>query len=207
MNSLSQKALSLAGIVFALSSLTACRATQLGAVTKDPTYDSRAMRRVFVVALVKTDRGQKMLEDEFVRQLTSRGREAVASYTLVPRDTKLESDAWKKLILDYGFDTVIISRLVDMKVVEKEYSAKINMPSTVGTGYGYANYYSYSYAAVYQPSSYVREQTASVETRVFDLTSGKEVWSAHSKTEIAWGGDPVPQVRTFVKTLFNTARR
>ena len=203
MEKFSAWAVALTGIALALFSLSACQATHLSAVKKDPTYDPRGMRRVFVVAVMQTDRGQKMLEDEFVRQLNGTGRQAVASYTMVPHENKLDPEAWKELIRANGWDTVIVSRLVDMKVVEKEFSEKVNYPH-YGSGYGY---YGMPYAAAYKPSSYVREQTASIETKVFDVAGGKEVWSAHSKTDITWGGDPVPQIRTYVETLIKEARQ
>ena len=131
------------------------------------------------------------------------GRYAIASHTLVPHETKLEPEAWKKLMNDHGFDTLILCRLVDMQVKEKDMGAKVNLP-TMGTGY---SYYSHTYAQVYQPASYVREQTALLETRVFDVATEKEVWSAQSKTEIAWGGDPEAQVKKFVALLAKAAKK
>ena len=85
----------LAVIAITLISLAACRATDVSNVSRDSAYDPRGMRRVLVMAVVKTDRSQKILEDELVKQLAESGREAVASHTQVPRGTKLEEAQWK----------------------------------------------------------------------------------------------------------------
>lgn len=204
MNWIFRKRVVLAGIAFTLMSLPACTATELSNVKKDPTYDPRVMKHIFVVAVLKTERAQKMLEDEFVQQLKNNGRDAVASYTIVPHDHKLDSETWKSLIRAHGWDTVVISRLVKMDESEKDIGMKVVPQGNAGSGYGY---YGTPYTSEYQPSSYVREQTAFIETKVFDVTSDREVWSVQSKTKIEWGGDPVPQIHKFVKTLINQARR
>lgn len=188
----------LSAAVIAGTVLPACNATQIATVSKDSTYDPAAMRRVLVIAVVKTDRIQKMLEDAFVRQLQKRGREATASYTMVPHDRTLEPDAWKKLIADYGWDAVLVSRLTDSQVVEKETGAKVLQSDAYGAAYRYY---------VYQPSSYIRDETDVMETRVFDMTADREVFFAKTKTRIAHGGDPEVQIRRFVDTLTRAARR
>ena len=188
-----------------LLGLQGCRATHLSAVKKDPTYDPAGMRRVFVVAVVKTERIQKMLEDEFVRQLTSDGRQAVASYTVVPHGKK----SWSLTRGSRSSAPMVVIRSLfrawwKCKRRRRSWTRKVVPPGTPGSGY-----YTYgsAYAAVYQPASYVREQTASIETKVFDVAGDKEVWSVHSKTEIAWGGDPEEQVRTTRASPLSSRKR
>jgi hypothetical protein len=186
-------------------SLAACGGgTRVSEVRKDASYDPATMHQVFVVAVVKAERIQKMLEDEFVSQLQTRGRQAIASHTVVSRDKPLDRAAWVKLVTDNHCDTVIVSRLTSSKVEnEKEVGAKINLPDA-GSGYGYGYY---TYAQAYSPGSYSRDETAFVETKVFEVASEREVWSAQSKTEIVWGRDAAIQVRQFVKTLFQAAKK
>ena len=191
--------LSAAG-VFAL--LAGCAATQLSDVTKDPAYNPAGMKRVFVVAFVKTDRGQKMLENEYVHQLNDLGKEAVASNTLIARDTTLTREAWNKLIADNHWDTVVLTRLLEMQETEKEIGMKFHAG---GVGESY-NFYSMYANTLYQPSSYVRERTAFLETQVIDVASGKIVWSAKSKTEISPGGDHEVEMHKFVQLLIREAR-
>jgi hypothetical protein len=144
-----------------------------------------------------------MLEDAFVKQISRRGKEAIASYTLVPPGTQMEEAAWTKLVTDNRFDTVVICRLTELELTkEKDLDPKFVRMNNAGA----YNYYGSSYRQAYQPGSYIREETAHVETHVFDVASGKSVWSATSKTEILHGGDPEPQIRKFVETLMARAK-
>jgi hypothetical protein len=184
--------------------LGACKGTHVSDVRKDPTYDPKTMHRVFVVAVVKAPRIQEMIEDEFVRQLEATGRQAIASHTIVARGRTLDHDAWVNLINENHSDSVVLSRLTSSEVEnEKDMGAKLN---DTQMGSGYSGAYT-TYAAFYKPASYTRDETAYVETKVFDLVSGREVWSAKSKTEIVWGGDPEPQVKRFVELLVRAAKK
>jgi len=194
-----------AAVALGVAILAGCGATKLKNVKKDASYDPRSMKRVFVAAVVKSRRVQKMVEDEFVRQLQDSGRDAVASYTVVARDAQLQPEEWKKLIRDHQCDSVVLTRLTHLDSKENDMEAKVNLP-TQGTGYSYT-YYATSYAAAYTPATYVRDETAYLETKVFDTATEREVWSVQSETELTWGGDPEPQIRKFVSLLIREAKR
>jgi hypothetical protein len=181
----------------------ACQTTRVSNIHRDPTYDPQTMQRVFVAAVVKAPRVQSMIEDEFVRRLEKQGRQAIASHNQVSRGVTLDRDAWVKMITDNHCDTLILSRLTSSVVEnEKDIGAKVNLPDT-GSGYGYGYY---SYAQTYSPGSYSRDETAFIETKVFDISTQREVWSAQSKSEIVWGRDPEVQVRQFVDQLMRAAK-
>ena len=184
--------------ILAAIGLAACSLTKVVSETKDPTYKPQSMQRVLVIALTKGPSAQKWIEDAFVENLQKRKGEGVASYTLTRRGEQLDEAAWKKIVDDNHFDTVIISRVVDFDVKEEDVNPKL----VIGTGSGYG-YYSNSYRAVYQPGSDISKVNATIETRVFDVASGKMVFSAHSKTNILKGRDPQVQAHDFAELLMD----
>ena len=85
-----------------------------------------------------------------------------------------------------------------MDVVDKDEVVSSDpkvIKATTSSGY-------YGYRYVYQPGyTSVPEQTARVETRIFNVSADKMVWSAHSETDIEWGRDPEAQIRDFVSLM------
>jgi hypothetical protein len=187
------------GMIATLLAIAGCAPTQVRAPVKDPTYEARSMQRVLVIVAVRQPRNQKMLEDEFVRNLQKRKKEGVASYTLVREGEQLEEAAWKQLVTSNRFDTVIVSRLIKMDVEQKkqmESDPKFLITPSNG-GYGY-----YGYRYVYQPGfSTTPEETAILETRIFNVAEDKMVWAAQSQTDIEFGRDPEAQIRDFVRLM------
>jgi hypothetical protein len=190
-----KKSVAILGLIAAI--LSGCKSTQVLSLQKEPGYNARSMRNILVIAVVRKPATQRLLENEFVRQLGKRDGQGVASYTLVREGDVLDRDAWKKLISERHFDSVIVSRLVDLSVVEKDVSAKF-LNAEQANGYGY---YSSGCQVVYQPGFTVRKETAAMETRIFDAAADKLLWAAHSKTNLEQGRDPEAQVRDFVSHM------
>jgi hypothetical protein len=185
--------------LIAVLALAGCAQTQVTAKKEDPAFKPEAMRRVLVVAVVRKAATQRLLEDAFVKNLPKRGAEGFASHTLVREGEKLEMEAWKKIVTDNRFDAVIVSKLIDFDVQEKDVDPKYVVGYS-GTGNVYG-YYSAAYQVVYQPGFTIRKETAGVETRVFDVGQDKLVWGARSKTNIEQGRDPEAQVRDFARLM------
>jgi hypothetical protein len=184
--------------VLAVLVLTACASTKITSTSKDPAYNARDMHKVLVLAMVRRPANQVFLEDEFVRRLKAKRTEAVAAHTLVREGEPLDEAAWKQMIQDNHFDAVIVSRLTKMDTIDKEEVTSSDpkvLRATTSSGY-------YGYRYVYQPGyTSVPEQTARVETRIFQVAADKMVWSARSETDIEWGRDPEAQIRDFVRLM------
>jgi hypothetical protein len=189
----------ISGLAVALLTLASCMATQVTSVTKDPSFQTRDMHHILVIAIMRRPANQQLLEDEFVRRITRKGADAVSAHTIVKEGEPQDEAAWKQMILNNHFDTVLVTRLkhMDVEQKEEEKSSGPKFLQTPSTGYGY-----YGYRYVYQPGyTSVPEQTAMVETRIFRVAEDKMVWSAQSKTDIEWGRDPEAQIRDFVDLM------
>jgi hypothetical protein len=57
-----------------------------------------------------------VVEDEFVRQLKARGNDAIASYTVLPREEKLEKEAVLKKVQELGADVIILVKFLKKEV-------------------------------------------------------------------------------------------
>src|SRR4030042_3569090 len=63
--------------------VTACAATQIKTVWKDPSYQARPTK-IMVIGVAKNPLSRRMFEDEFVLQLKARGTDALASSAVLP---------------------------------------------------------------------------------------------------------------------------
>jgi len=161
--------------------LSACATTQLTSVWKDPSYQTRPAR-IMVVGLAKNPLNRRLFEDEFVKQLKSRGTDAIASYTVVPDEEQADQQVIAKKVAEAGADAVLITRLVSRKVVQVYVPGTAYYPPPY---YGrWPDYYGYGYRYLYTPGYIANDEYAVIETNLYDAKSDKLVWAASSETGI-----------------------
>jgi hypothetical protein len=158
--------------------LSSCTGTKMVQVWREPSYQPKPVKRIFVVCIMPNDRVRVVVENTLAQALTDKGF-LVATSTGVFEYAELEKDRAVAWVRENAVDLVIVQRLV--KHVEVAY-----LPGTVdavppaayyggwwptyGTGDGF-----------WYTSSFMEEDT-SVQT---DTT----VFSAHSDPEkLVWRG-------------------
>lgn len=158
-----------------------CASTQLTSVWKDPTYQTRPAK-IMVVGVAKNPINRRLFEDEFVRQLRSRGTQAIASYTVLPDKQQENEDAIAKKVEEMGADTILITRLVSKKVVQTYVPGTPYYPPPF---YGsWPDYYGYGYRYMYTPGYIAEDEYAVIETNLYEAKSNKLIWAASSETGI-----------------------
>lgn len=161
---------------------TACATTQVNAIWKDPSYQSRPAR-IMVIGVAKNPLNRRLFEDEFVRQLKARGTEAIASYTVLPDKQQDDQAAIAAKVKELKADTVLVSRLVSKKTV------KVYVPGTVYYPppyyYTWPDYYGYSYRYIYSPGYIAESEYAIIETNLYETGNDKLVWATSSETLIS----------------------
>ncbi len=159
--------------------LTACAtATQPSEVWKDPSYHSLP-KKIMVVGISRKPVNRRIFEDEFVRQITNSGSEAVASYTVLSDELQSDHKALAAEVKKAKADTVLITRVVSKKI-EKTYLPGLYYPPPY---YGtWPDYYGYGYNALYAPGYVAEEQISVVETNLYDAATNKLIWA--SSTDI-----------------------
>lgn len=178
---------------------TACSTVTVKAAWKNPSYLAHP-QKIMVIGLSKNPVLRRIFEDEFVRQITVRGADAIASYTVLPDMDKSDQAAIAEKVKERGADTVLITRLVSTKTVQ------VYMPGTVFVAppnYGHwSNYYNYGYQTIYTPGYMAEEEYAVVETNMYDAASDDLIWSAWSEAGIT--GSDQSLVKAYINTMVKT---
>jgi hypothetical protein len=169
--------------VAAMAMLTACTTTKLVTRWNDTEYKGPMLEKVLVVGVMKDDIKRRYYEDEFVKKITSSGRQAVTSYTLMP-DLKAVNDKEElvEIVKKAGADSVLVTTLKAVKEQEREVPPRVDYVPTMGMGYGYYPYYMNSYQAVYSPGYTTVDTVVQLETRVYALPTEDLVWAGNTES-------------------------
>lgn len=173
------KLIHLVGIVAVL--LSACSATQIKSVWRDPAYAGRP-QRVMVIAVAREPIYRRVIEDEYVLQLKARGMDAIASYSTLPDKNQDDQEAIAKMVGQLGADTVLVSRLVSKRSVRVYYPASIShRPHYYGT---WPDYYMHGFESINAPGYSTKYEYALMETNLYDASNDKLIWAATTETGI-----------------------
>jgi len=190
------QAASVAIISFGL--LASCAGTKLVAQWKDDAYQGHPAK-IFVIGQSKEYGPRTLVEDEFVRQLKARGNDAIASYTVLPREEKPEKEAVLKKVQELGADVIILVKFLKKEVGDthtpvRRYAVPQGFDTSWDSYYGGVSTdvgvrdVSYDYDAV------------TMETTLFQTATRKPIWSALSQTTYQSGG-PIKQIKPFTTAI------
>lgn len=197
-------------VLMLLTGLAGCSALQVRQVWEDEAYRGGRPKKVLVMCAMTVPTIKRTFENEFVRNLTSRGVTAVESFRIVPEITLNDSsarDAMVALIREQGFDAVLFTRALAGRSEVRDIPG-MTIVSGIGYPYGSAGAWgAYAGAAVTiggpsQPTTqgYSYEQKyLTIETQLFDVRTEKCLWAAQS--ELRLNGDPQAQVRPYAAMI------
>jgi len=160
--------------------MTSCSTTTLDSVWRDPNYQGGKLEKVFVIGVAKKQANRRLFEDKFVAQLKTYGTDAIASYTIIPSEEKLDKDTVETKIKTLGVGAVLVTRLVDIKK-ETDYVPTTGYPSRSYQNDWYGGY-SRRYRSVNSPGYYAQYEVVKLETTIYDTQTEKLIWSALSDT-------------------------
>lgn len=156
--------------------LTACTSTRLATESVNPAYKGSVYDNILVIGVGKFEESRRYYEDALVKQLNKGGTAAVPSYTLFPSASGLKRETVEPVVREKGFDGVIVTHFL----------AEVPFDAYQGRGVD-TDYYMSRYGAA---RAYVNDlQSGSSEhariyisTNLFDVGTGKSVWTASSET-------------------------
>jgi hypothetical protein len=135
--------------------LVSCSSTTLTKSWKDPAYRGQ-IRKVYIVGVTKLDINRYDFEDVFSQKLQAQGVGAIASY----KDSDIPVDIDEQMIIERalakGADSVLMARLVGK--------------------------YGRHYEVNYQPATATDYQVAVLEATLYDVGTGKQIWSSQLET-------------------------
>lgn len=192
------KAFASIAAVLCLGLLSSCATTKLTGSWADPAYGSGHFKKIMVVGVARRELMRKIFENTFSDQLKAHGTEGVPSGSFSPGTEQLDRDAMAAKLTELGCDGVLITRLVDVRSQTTYYPPTgYAVPAAYHRGY-YA-YYHGAYAVAYSPGYATESTTASLETNLYDVRTGKLVWTGLTDTVVS--GDPASQADELIRLL------
>jgi hypothetical protein len=154
-------------LLLAATTLSGCATTQAVSSWRDPSYKGQLRKVVIAVAGATNLTTRRTSEDAIVARLPPGS--AVASYQVVPPGDEGNTEKVRALLQAQGFDGAVIIRIVGVE--ENVVVTNVAYPATP---YGY---WGYSYAGYYSQPMVDVQKIVSVEGKLYDLATEKQLWS------------------------------
>jgi len=163
-----------------------CMSTKFQASWKAPDFDGKAYEQVLVWGLSDNVANRSTVEDEVTHFLNLKGVNTHSGADILPYDRKIISKDQKIIkdkLVKKGYDAVLTIGLKDIKE-ETHYVQGTGYYNPMSYGYygSFYGYNSYVYGTVYQPGYYSSTEMIYLETNLWDVETGKLVWSGQSKS-------------------------
>lgn len=162
-----------------LLAMASCATTTLDSVWKDPNYQGE-LDNVFVIGIARQENNRRLFEDRFVEQLKMKGKDAIASYTIVPSLEKINKETVEKEIETSAVNAVIVTKVVNVK----EESSNISRSPHPARVYNEPWYRGYSrdYRDVRSSRTSYKYRSVALEINIYDPQTDKLIWSAWADT-------------------------
>jgi hypothetical protein len=140
--------------------------------------------KVAAIVMMNNDASRRVAEDTLAREISARGAQGIAMYTLMPGGKPADEQSAKSVLEKAGIVGAVVMRPVS---VEKEVSASSAMyTDPMHRGY-WGGYYGHGWGSAYGPmmttGGEIRTDTIIViETLVYSLKQNKLVWGGQSRT-------------------------
>jgi hypothetical protein len=179
-----------AAALLAASLVTSCATTTLVSQWADKDYQGKKLERVMIIGVAKKDMVRRQFEDSFATSITNKHTFAMTSYKDMPDPSNITKELAEPLIVANKITHIIVTRIVDHKTVTTYVPPSTTVYTSGYPGYypGYYNswngYYSAGYSAVTTPGYTYDTEYVNLETNVYDVATGKMIWSGLSQTEL-----------------------
>lgn len=176
--------------VFVAALLASCASTSLLTTWADPDAAGKGIKNSMVIGVSKNTVVRRQFEDSFVAQLNKLGETAIPSYPLLPKASEINEQSVAPIVDRKRIDHLVIVRVVNERTVTTHVPPTMttffhgippDYPAYYGNWYGYIGHHM---ATVSMPGYTYETDYVNLETNVYDLRSGKLIWSGLTETEI-----------------------
>jgi len=165
-----------------LASLGACSTTTFVSTWKAP--DAQQVtpvgNTVAAIFVTRNEVKRRIAEDALAADLTRRGANGIAGYTVLPDDARSNEETTRRRLMDAGCTGAVV-----LRVVGRDQTVTYT-PTYVATMPAYYNqfgpYWSFGWRTVYEPGYLQTDTVVSVETMVYSLNQGRLIWAGTSHT-------------------------
>jgi hypothetical protein len=161
--------------------LTSCAQTTTLSAWKDESYGGQ-IKKILIIGASEKPGVRRMFEQEFANQLKPYGITALPSNQILPADKMLDRETIISKIEGRGIDAVLVTDLVERKMVKTYRSDWYNHQTRT---YG----------------RYFEDEIVNLETSLYDVKTEKLVWSALSETTIMEEDSTYGKIKEFIKSM------
>jgi hypothetical protein len=181
--------------------LCACAATSLKQTWKSPDYQGGPVRKAAVVAVEERGLVRQGVENRFARRLEAQGQPAMVTFDILSlQQIKDDKQAAAARAREAGADSVLIVRLVDVATYASQVRALNERYTPTITGvdtFGWYDYYSVAFMDMGTTYGTLKQKVY-LDISLFDLNTGKRLWSGLTETVVKEKTDRVLLVDALV---------
>jgi hypothetical protein len=180
-----------------------CASTTMRSVHREPGFRSGDIHHVLIIGVFQNQGNRKAFEDEFVRQWSRRGVQAASSLEVLPPSTSLDKNGVAPIAKAKGFDTVLVTRLLERKKIEP---GQLAVPDiSVPQPNDLQNSNNVWQTLLAPPVSTEAHDLVTLETNLYDVAAEKPIWSGWSETAVMSKVPKLipPFVRLILKRLYD----
>lgn len=152
---------------------------------KDPSYQPKGYKKIFIAALVQNKNVKAKLEAEMSAAASSMGYQVVKSMDEFPPTFTKETAPTKEAIMDkvreLGCELIYTVTLTHRQS-ETRYVPGTAYAPFPGYGYGFGGYYGYWMPYAYDPGYYTTDRTYFMEGSLFEVSTEKLIWSVQTES-------------------------
>jgi hypothetical protein len=157
----------------ALMTLSCASSMQLTDNWRNSTYTGPAFKKIMVVAMTKRDDLRQPIEDEFAKQLRSRGVAAATCHECIPDPDKVTREELEKVSQGMGIEAFLIVRV--MGVGTDVQSTRSESPSPMAASDNVDSMLSMRGLGP-EPMMSKRSEVVTLESRLYDGKTAEIVW-------------------------------
>ncbi|ACL02680.1 hypothetical protein [Desulfatibacillum aliphaticivorans] len=167
-------------IAVSLLFLPACTKTKVASTWKKENLQRGPIERVLVVGMCTDPDTRELFESVFALEVLKHKVGAITGYETFPSNTCPTPEAIKEKCKSLNVDSVLLVR-----AISQEEAPVYQPPPTFETAFEpmpFDGYLTKSSAMGIQTGSYKRQMLIRLQTRVFDVATEKQIWSAKTNT-------------------------
>ncbi len=190
--------------------LCSCTGTSVKKTWKSPEFAGSPYNKIAVVVLDDRQSLRRKLENRFVTELSTSGASAITTVDILSLpDINTDRAAAAAKLRDAGAEAVVGMRLAASAASFREVRPGAERYAGVTTGYEYDTWYNY-YSVAYMdmsPTYDSMRQHVYIEISLFDLKSGKRLWSGITQTVLTETMDPVDEIKPLAVKVVAAMRK
>jgi hypothetical protein len=189
--------------------LCSCATTSLKSTWKSPDYHGAPVGKIAVLAVDENGFYGPVIEGQLVRQLVEeQGQPAFRTLDLLtPAEIKADKEAAAAKLRAAGADSILVVRLTDSVYKSSVAPNRDGGPSVQveSGGDGWFQYYSYHSSGSPGMGRSLHRKIY-LDTSLFDLNTGKKLWSGLTETVMREGMEPLDEVDPLAALLVKALR-